>query len=349
MGYLYYCVRIFQVNNPRSQYHDMNTLDIARKCRMDKMQKFLAQSQATEESMSALHKLARIGDIKEVKKVISKHPDLLQVTTSDSSTVMKWAIVSGNVDLVKLLEKEDATLDKIADGETAVGVAVAMRNPTMVKYVVSKMKSTINKASKQILPLMAAMQVGIHPSIYLSVYLYLSVCLSIIYLSIYLLSIYLSCCRMMTGRASRPWSQRALSCTHGWWWFWRARVTSPPGRWWSRGWISTARTPVPARPHSIQPWRERTQRSWNTCSRTSNVKSRLKTWGTGKLCWFYSLYSYLCNAVQVVIYRGITDINVLSIYIYIYHCALCFMFVCATSGTCCSQPSHPETLMFSNW
>ena len=57
-----------------------------------------------------------IGDAEAVKSLIEKHPDMISTLDGDGNKPIYWGVLSGNVDVVKLLLQSADVNAKIFEG-----------------------------------------------------------------------------------------------------------------------------------------------------------------------------------------------------------------------------------------
>ncbi len=120
-----------------SNYKDMTAMDIAKKLRFINVQDELQRCKDVDDSMNWLHHSCRSGNINIVKKILEKHPGLIEQEASDHTTPLFWAVTSGVLVVMKLLVAKSADVFcRSGKGDTLLTRTVSLNQRSLVKYLI---------------------------------------------------------------------------------------------------------------------------------------------------------------------------------------------------------------------
>ncbi len=140
-----------KVPDEMSEYVNMTPLGIATKMATKDgravMVENMVELRTKDQSMNALHKASMMGNLKKVKRSLSKHPEMLHEKASDGTTAAYWGVSSRNLEVVRVLHNSEADMScTSAKGDTLLTRALHVQCRRIIDYLLTNVKLDPNKA-----------------------------------------------------------------------------------------------------------------------------------------------------------------------------------------------------------
>lgn len=128
-----------------SAYEDKTADEICAALKNPKMRKELDSFVVWEKSLNLIHTAARIGDLKEVKRMLDYSSDLHQEQDSMGCTSLYWGVVGGNESIVDLLLSLNVDHSIVnSRKESLLHIACVMGHDHLIKKLVLHLKMDYN-------------------------------------------------------------------------------------------------------------------------------------------------------------------------------------------------------------
>ena len=147
-----------KVDNNNTPYSKMTAYEIAKKLNLTNMTNFLKEIRNEEDSLTLMHRLASLGDLRGVEILLQNHEDMKKVMSRNGCNLLFSAVNSGKPEMVKLLLGKNIPLEGTSKkGETLIGRALKIKSHDMLKFLLNEGKLDSNKLSTNMAPIQLAL------------------------------------------------------------------------------------------------------------------------------------------------------------------------------------------------
>lgn len=124
-----------------TRFTNLSATEIANKHHLVKVQQELHRLKALDDSMMVLAKVARNGDVHKTKRLVKKHPEMINRAASDGTTPLYWGVTSGNLEVVEVLLYVRGDISVRSEkGDHILTRAVALKHHDMVEYLTASLE-----------------------------------------------------------------------------------------------------------------------------------------------------------------------------------------------------------------